>query len=362
MFRSFLGTMSIVLALCGCVSENDIIDPTQSSGAAPNYLPLENVWREDYFPHPKRPPADVLVLIDKSCSMVNERVQWIYSMGDFVQTLDDNYIDFHIGVTTTDPSELTGGKLATYLGKRWASPDDEDPVLTFIGLESSAFGNGEAGIEAAHKALTVQRETGNSGFFRYDAPLHIITISDEPDSSPNVGPKDLYDVMRRYEYHNRTSVAYSVIVNPYQSKICPGMWFGAGTGYIELARYWSDGEFIDICSSDWLSPIQNIADDLGQKIEYFYPLSRFPVEESIEVLVYEEPVTFDFLGVDDYVEETPLICRGSENTEPCYRQEFDYDSVRNGITFTDFIPEPHTQVTVGYFEATNYNEGLSESL
>ena len=359
MFKRLLQGSFLAAVIFSCTIESEISSPDEPE---PFYFgepqPLQNVWKEERFPHPSRPPADVLIAVDKSCSMSDNRAMWIRNMPDFVNVLEENFIDYHIGVITTDVINGYPGELSRYGNYQWVSPENEDPVTLFTALEASAWGPGEAGIEAVYIAIETERERGNYGFFRYGAPLTIVTISDEPDHSENITPRDLYGALYDYEWEMDSRVSYSVIVHLDDSEYCPTMSLShlIGAGYIELANRWDNGLIIDICRPEWSQPVREIAREIGRSVSYFYPLSSVPVPESLTVQVFEDPATIVFVSEDDYIETMSDICRGPVNTEPCYKRTYYYDSTRNGIVFPEFIPEDYSEVVVGYYEASSYSE------
>ncbi|MHA2063721.1 MAG: hypothetical protein ACXABY_04980 [Candidatus Thorarchaeota archaeon] len=339
----------LLLCLVGC-SEYAIHDPNQVAPQIPNWQQLENDFVVDEFKHPTPAPADILVAVDKSCSMSNNRAEWLSNMPVFVQVLEDNYIDYHLGVISTDNSNVdTVGQLPWWGGVQWASRYDVSPTATFTALEAAASGYSEMGLDAVRGALVLRPNDGNEGFLRQNVPLHIITISDEPDQSTHTGPGKMLSALNDYRIQNNSIVSYSVIVHTPNSQVLgcavsEPMW---GHGYLEVARDWQNGRIIDICEPDWSQPIQDIADYIGQNVTYEYFLREVPVPETLEVFVIEDGVTFIFVNVEDYDESIHLPIRGYERT-------WYFDQKRNSIVFPDFVPEYETQVRVEYYSAEVY--------
>jgi len=345
-----LRSMICILAIIGTVScdiENNLFPPETSQGIQ-NAKPLENVYVIDEFLHPTMPPAEVLVVIDKSCSMIDERVTWLNNLPDFVRILENNYIDYRLGVISADGGlSPTAGILSNINGKFYASHADIDPVATFTLLDAVARGYNEQGLDAVYAALTTHRESANSGFFRIRSQLHIITISDESDQSINAGPRKLEKTLRRYSNKNNSIVSYSAIVNTRGGENCADDIF-IGSGYIRMVGFHNKGYLINICDDDWSQPIQSIADMIGQNVEYEYFLKSIPVEETIEVLATEYGVVFVFKKESD-LEGNEMLLRD-------FVASYTYNKSRNSIIFTEFIPEYNTKVTVSYYTKTIYEE------
>jgi hypothetical protein len=83
-----------------------------------------------------------------------------------------------------------------------------------------------------------------------------------------------------------------------------------------------------ICSSDWSTVLDELGmQAAGLKREFF--LSQLPVEDSIEVWVVYEGVTYTFQ-------------EGS--CDDCYT----YNAARNSITFNTYVPDPLAEVFIDY--------------
>src|SRR5690606_21037438 len=100
----------------------------------------------------------------------------------------DSGLDYHIGVVSTNMD--TGatahqGRLRSIGGARWIEPATPDPVEVFrqMALMGTDSHYNEKGREAAYLALALRRDTDNLGFYREDANLAIVVISDEDDYS-----------------------------------------------------------------------------------------------------------------------------------------------------------------------------------
>lgn len=137
--------------------------------------------------------ADVLFVIDNSCSMTEEQGALSAAAADFATPLSGAARDLHLGVVTTDmDSANEAGRLALVNGLRFASSLSMGAGTT--GWLQSAFNRGtmgsanERGLDAAEAAVTNPLEsTVNAGFLRPAASLHVVFLSDEPDFSAQSG-------------------------------------------------------------------------------------------------------------------------------------------------------------------------------
>jgi hypothetical protein len=142
--------------------------------------------------------VDVLVVVDNSGSMGFEQKNMAMRFGTLIQQLDK--LNWRVGITTTDvnfddPLEISAGRpkienrhngqlLEMASGKYWIS--SEDPLTLAQDLfaktvQRSEIGSGqEQGIKATYKALerSMVPATPNNLFFRSDAALSVIVVSD----------------------------------------------------------------------------------------------------------------------------------------------------------------------------------------
>jgi hypothetical protein len=133
------------------------------------------------------PPADLLFVIDNSCSMTEEQVQLANNFQGRVQGLIDDGVDFNLGVITTDVLDLNqSGRLQLLGGETFLTPDSPNAEAAFqAGVLQGTNGYfDEQGLRAVFLALTEPLRSGfNTGFLRPEADLHIVIVSDENDFS-----------------------------------------------------------------------------------------------------------------------------------------------------------------------------------
>lgn len=295
----------------------------------------------DQFQQRTVPQSDILFVVDNSCSMEDEQVRLAENFDAFIQSFVDSTLDYHIGVVEGDlnsGSPQSWGILREYQGARWIDPDTPNKVDAFNAMaQVGADGSGacEMGLSASHAALTYQSTIGgpNDGFYREDALLSIIILSDEPDQSGSanpfggcggVGPDEyipwlLFDIKG---FAGADEVFFTGIVGDRPNGCSAGADGGADVG----EGYWDvidevDGNFFSICDPEWAPFLTELGLEAAGLKKTFY-LRRVPKEGTLVV-------TLD--GV-----EAPL-------------DTWSYDRVTNSITFpVEYIPEELVVVEASY--------------
>jgi hypothetical protein len=338
----------IALAAVGCASENnfssDLLDFPDSKPKAP-----ENPTVTDRIVQVTTPKVDVLFVVDNSCSMGPFQTLLSEEFPAFMRTFDNSGLDYHIGVTstdtTTDPSDRCyssrapglNGRLNRYQGLLWIDENTPDPVLIFSGMAVlGSDGSGcEKGLGAAYRALEDQWEY-NAGFYREDAAIHTIIVSDEEDQTEDDNPP----VITLREFENwYDGLKDDVEARTFSSIVCTeaGSNNGASCSTFNIGdRYMQVTDSIGGLTWDILDENFGVLlDELGLlaaglKVEYF--LSNVPVPETIEVSVITPAggVTFKEQGTEE---------EGGD---------YIFDDVRNAIVFHTFVPEPLDQVEITY--------------
>jgi hypothetical protein len=260
----------------------------------------------------------------------------------------DSGLDWHVGVVSTDTSSPTrSGKLVQAGGRRYLDSQTADPV-TLFGQMAVLSTNGdpdERGRRAAYKALTDPLLSGtNDGFYREDASLNVIVISDEDDfSNSNPSRNEFIDFLLGLKRDPET-VTFSSIVGPTGGCINAD----AGTDYIIVTNS-VGGIHESICTQDWSQLLEQLGlQAAGLKREYF--LSAVPVPETIEVWVTDGDLLWDGVWqVDiDAASDLSSLCP----TGQCFA--FEYNPIRNSIIMSEFIPSPLAEINVSYELLSGY--------
>lgn len=315
-------TAWLLLGLLACGQEYDVKGDGDVGGV---YNPPDPPIKEqiDKITQVTIPSVDVLWVIDNSCSMTEEQRALRDNFGDFMKYFTDSGLDYHVGVVSTDMvNRNESGKLVLDGSGRDryidASYDSADAISSFrdrasLGVNGSSD---ERGKDAAMAALTTEANSTNQGFYRDDASLSIIVISDEIDYSRTT-VTEFSNYLTSLKAGTNNVVTFSSIVGLSNNDCGTTM---RGTGYLEVTQA-VGGIAWSICTNDWADLLTELGlQAAGLKREFF--LSLAPVEDSIEVSV-DDP---DF-----------------DN-----RDAWEYDPVRNSIRFESYIPAPLSTVTITY--------------
>ena len=169
------------LALGACI-ESQFGDP------APDYppgagRPIDDVTQEDRILQVTSPRVDVLWMIDNSGSMSDEQTDLTQNFPLFMDFFVGSGLDYHIGVTSSDlDGNYNGskGKLVVVAGVKYLDPQVSDPITMFSAMASLGINGSstEQGSGAVFYALELERDRANSGFYRDEAAIHTVVISD----------------------------------------------------------------------------------------------------------------------------------------------------------------------------------------
>jgi len=315
------------LLIGGCV-EYDIASPADIHGLN-NPRELVIPVNNDAIVQVTIPQADILFIVDDSSSMEPEQTQLAESFPKFLDYFLGSGLDYHIGVISTDyPTDR--GKLESGLGELWITDETENPQGVFQDMaEMGGWGDSyESGIGTSYAALELQKEQYNTGYYREDASLHVIVMSDENDWTQQHG------VITNEEYISWITtlkpspdmVSFNSIVN--QVGCCGGnnspFSESAGTRYLEVTTA-TNGINWDVKSNNWDQVLEQLGmQAAGLSREFF--LTQLPVPETISVFVEEDGVEFQFAEGDDW----------------------NYSASRNSVTFTEYIPTPLSRVKIQY--------------
>lgn len=330
------GSVVSVLSVClsACIEYNPPLNlPNWPDSEA---KPLEIAVQEDVILQTSTPIIDVLFTIDNSCSMKDEQDALAAAFPSFIDYFYGSGLDYHVGVVSTDlDNPLNAGILQGYdADANPATPDEPQFIDVNTPSPSEIFesmatlgtdGTGtEKGLGAIYLALEAFSDSFNAGFFREDASIHSVVISDEQDHTQETIISKLefiewYSGLKR-EYDDRT---FSSIVHTTGTS--------KGEQYLDVTNA-IGGITWDITNGDWAQVLDMLGvQATGLKREYF--LSQLPVPGSIEVEV-EDPVG-NVLPFEEAIGDPPV-------------GGWSYDRTRNSISFIEFMPESLSRVVIRY--------------
>jgi hypothetical protein len=304
-----------------------------------------NDVRTDTFIQKSREAVDVLFVLDNSGSMMEEQEAIGAGFADFIQYAINQGLDYRIGVTTTGIDSSGGGWAACPGGveggeagrlfpvdrsrPRWIEPTTPNAAAVFAAnVQVGVCHWWEEGLEAAYRALTPPLvdsaddpstpwpDDGNLGFYRPNARLSVIIVTDEDDHSPR--PVGFYAGF----FQGLKGLGNEGLVKV-SGVLGDGCATASGSGNKYKQVITATGGVVEpICTADWGESLAKLAQaSFGFTLRF--PLSGRPVG-AIEVLVNGQAPA------------------GS----------WTYDAAGNAVVFTEAgAPPPGAKVEVRYVPA-----------
>ncbi len=268
-------------------------------------------WHHQQWFQEEIPVLDVLWVIDNSGSMNRFQTNLSANIGSFMGAFAATGADYNMAVITTDDWFL--GTIITPLS---TDPEGELASQVMMGTWGSGM---EKGVEMAAESLKNPTEAGPGGpFFRADAKLVVIFVSDEPDhSSPGWSSYlPFFDTLKPAG----DFIPYGVI-GDYPSGCSIASGFGNaqfGAGYWHLIDHYG-GTWYSICASDWGVQLQDLAGEVtGRRL--FALDHDDPIVDTIEVRV-----------------------NGQLSTD------WEYDETTNSVVFAEgHVPEEGQTIDIDY--------------
>ena len=248
---------------------NDPDEPVATKDAT--YTSVLGPVHSETFTITEDKKADILMIVDNSCSMSEEQSTLASNTELFINSLDASGIDYRIAVITTDRYAFVGPVI---------DPTMSDPALELsnqvnVGTAGSPY---EQGLSMASKALNPPGMAAPGGIFlRPDARLSLIWISDEDDSSYGTTTMWTADFWSKKASPGDVSV-WGIIGDP----IYGCATAAAGNIYNDVIVAMG-GNWNSICSSDWGTPLSGVAGSAG--VDSTIELSGNPIPSTIRVFV-----------------------------------------------------------------------------
>ena len=243
-------------------------------------------WVADNFTQDGDSTVDILFVVDNSGSMSSNQTNLKNNFGDFMSVFVSAGVDYHVALITTDQSEFVGSVITSAT---------TDPVTAFedqvdlIGYSGWAI---EKGLWFAYESTTTgDAAPGSStGFFRTDARLVIVYVSDEPDGSTSLSygggsttmaPSDYSSSLLSLKTSPDLIVAHAV-AGDYPSGCTSNGGAQFGDGYYDVVNDLG-GTFMSICAADWSVTMDTLARESMAIMSF--SLTDYPIEDTITVEV-----------------------------------------------------------------------------
>ena len=322
--------MSAILgSACGAPETPGAIDadvepmPTAETGVA---------WVEERFVA-SPPKSDILFVVDNSRSMAPYQLALATDIGQVVEALDDAGVDWRAAVTSTDiDMESCGFRIDEPLNGRLQPGDDGslfvsslsfDPVAQLgARLQLGEGGSGcEKGLGAAYRAIELRGGGLNADFYREEASLHIVVLSDEQDQTEDDNPPlvTLREFSLWMSELPKPRSTFSSVVCFEAAADCPDV----GSRYMRVTEDMSTvphggGGVFDL-AADMADTVAGLADILDDAT-VVYPLAQAADPDGLEV------------RIDGALASPPL---------------YEYEALSNTLIFRSALPDG-AQITVRY--------------
>jgi len=326
----------MVAALGGC-QEYNITDASNVAGAA-NPAPVEPPVRVDRIVQVTTPSVDVLWVVDNSCSMDAEQTGIATNAPVFMDYFVGSGLDWHVGVVSTDMNANShSAKLQRAGGVNYLDEDTPNATqlfsqMTQMGISGSSD---EKGRQAVYHAIETLGDSDNAGFYRENASLAVVVISDEQDQTTNNPSLQEFISWLTNLKPDLDMVSFSSIVcleaSTMNGQQCGTGIFApmtVGEDYLAVTDA-VGGVKWEIRDTRWDTVLNELGmQAAGLKREFF--LADIPVPETIKVTV-SEPAD-----------------AGGEIYEFFLDSDFSYSATRNSIQFLSYVPMPLAEVFIEY--------------
>ncbi|MBL8918754.1 MAG: choice-of-anchor D domain-containing protein, partial [Myxococcaceae bacterium] len=284
----------------------------------------------DAFPIPALPKADVLLVIDDSCSMGDKHLAMSSNLSSFFSYANSSSVNFQIGVTTTDADVVAQtGVLSGSPPFLTSSAGLMNLVTTLsqriVGVGIAGSGTEQTFAPAVAALSPPLSTTTHVGFVRDDASLGVLGVSDADDQSPL--PVSTYAMLlaslkppNLFTFSALTPLAATQPMGCVYD-LAPGTRTQAGVAQL-------GGVAREICTSNWASVLADVgASVFGFRTSFTL---RAPVDPG------GGPVRVFVDGV-----EVPAMSSGNA--------VWSFSPVTNTVTFVPlYAPEPGRTVSVSY--------------
>lgn len=240
------------------------------------------------------PQIDVLFVVDSSLSMKEYQENLSENIKSFANRFFKNsFFDYHVGVITSSMREYKYqpgdngyffGVNSKFITNSTPYPELQLRMNLLVGIAGSTD---EKFFAPVIKAITPPLSQGyNKGFYREDAYLAILFITDTDDQSFDWDPQTFYQKLLSLKKNRADKIlSYGALVPPYSTDCERDFVMDPSRdGYlIEFIQNYAHGSFFNLCSDKYGEELARVGEDLVKRIEYFVPLKRLPDVNSIVV-------------------------------------------------------------------------------
>lgn len=321
------------------------ISVTQNSQPLDYIVALQGVGdmtglNTDTFRQDTKPKADILMVIDDSCSMGDKQAALAQNMAAFLQYATSNQVDFQLAVTNTELTDPDHGKFCLTNdcphGNKILRPttpnlQNEFAALVDVGLN----GFSESCMQPATRALTPPYITDpaiNGGFLRNDAVLAVVCVTDARDQAPQAPVFYLNQLLNIKGSQRANQFTYNV-VGPFLPSSPSGCAYDdPNDGRHDFMVSQTNGVKEEICTPNWATSLERIGKNaFGYRTNFF--LTSRP-----DLMAGPIQVAIDGVSIPA-VDPNPLTMS----------RIWTYDATNNSVNFEPlYVPEPGKTLTITY--------------
>jgi len=213
--------------------------------------------------------VDILWVIDDSGSMGNEQQALAHNFEVFINEFIKKDIDFKMAITTTDTSTIEKAGLSKadlffdHLTSIGAQNDESAFINNFqnnikVGLNGSGYEKGLAG------AAAFLERYHHEYYFRQDAVLSIVFVSDEQDQSAGT-VASFIEKLKLYKADMSLVKAFSIIYD--QTDKDKGLWGSIGSRYAEASKIL--GGSVSSISGDFHEILGDMGSTISKLVDSF---------------------------------------------------------------------------------------------
>lgn len=287
MIKLILASCILILTACSPKSESLYLPPVQKLDQQvedPNAV---------YFD----PTVDILFVVDNSGSMGSHQTNLIRNIDLFVNAfLNNSILDYNIGVITTDmcdqgQASYCGGELVssggvTFVNRKTSNASSVLRRNLNLGIDGSGS---EAVFGPVKAALSTNLNTTNKGFYRQNATLLTIFVTDAEDQSQRLDAVDLKNFLLNLKNGDaKKIISVGVIVPSNDTTNCPrDAWdkpkrIEQFLSFFPLAA--GQTNELSLCSPTYGADLSAIANTVVNQIGRVIYLGRAPVMASLHVM------------------------------------------------------------------------------
>ncbi len=300
----------------------------------------------DTYAQEFKPKADILLVVDDSCSMQDKQAALASNFNSFITYAKSAQVDYQIGVTTTtnvacNPFTCGGSSKGPFgqmvldapTNLKFVTPTtpalaDVFGRLVKVGIDGSGL---EEPLATAVLALTpplIANE--NAGFLRPEANLAVVVVSDASDQSPE--PVTYYQnlLVNVKGFQRLSSFTFNVIgpTKSFPPLSCTYDDNGANSSRYAPIVSFTSGVSDEICNADWAQALRKLGETaFGYRTQFFLN------------------------GTPDLTKQA-IVVRVNGIVKASGPNSWEYDAATNSVKFNPIaVPAPGDPLEIEYIQA-----------